>query len=132
MTGGQLARTSIKANHLGTTAPVDLAGGRVAAIIPHVILEMLGLLLNASNDGDVITWNGTSHGFEMRAGGGAGSGDITAEQGWHAPIELVARFRAAWALAELAAADCVPFATIVPATAFVACEPPTEPPDVLI
>src|SRR5580692_432327 len=49
-----------------------------------------------------------------------------------APIELVARFRAAWALAELAAADCVPFATIVPATAFVACEPPTEPPDVLI
>src|SRR5580704_10147430 len=47
-----------------------------------------------------------------------------------APIELVARFRAAWALAELAEAD-VPGATTVPATALVACDPPTEPPEVL-
>jgi hypothetical protein len=48
-----------------------------------------------------------------------------------APIELVARLRAAWALAELTAAGA-PLATTVPATAFVACEPPTEPPDVLM
>src|SRR3984885_15815745 len=48
-----------------------------------------------------------------------------------APIELVARFRAAWALAVFAAAD-VPVATTVPATALVACEPPTEPPEVLM
>src|ERR1700742_3201449 len=48
-----------------------------------------------------------------------------------APIELVARFRAACALTELAAAD-VPVATTVPATALVACEPPTEPPEVLM
>ena len=47
-----------------------------------------------------------------------------------APIELVARFLAAWALAEVAAVD-FPVAVTVPATALVACEPPTEPPDVL-
>jgi hypothetical protein len=47
-----------------------------------------------------------------------------------APIELVARFRAAWALAE--AADAGLPETMVPATAFVPCEPPTDPPDVLM
>ena len=46
-----------------------------------------------------------------------------------APIELVARFRAACALAEVAAVDLAEFTT-VPATALVACEPPTEPPEV--
>ena len=44
-----------------------------------------------------------------------------------APIELVAALRAACALAELVE---TPEATTVPATALVACEPPTEPPDV--
>ena len=48
-----------------------------------------------------------------------------------APIELVARFRAACALAELAALAVDP-ATTVPATALVDCDPPTEAPDVLI
>ena len=47
-----------------------------------------------------------------------------------APIELVARLRAACALTALAAADFAAVTT-VPATALVACEPPTEPPDVL-
>jgi hypothetical protein len=44
------------------------------------------------------------------------------------PIELVAALRAACALAELVE---TPGATMVPATALVACEPPTPPPDVL-
>src|ERR1700733_13178849 len=47
-----------------------------------------------------------------------------------APIELVARFRAACALAELAEAALLADVT-VPATALVACEPPTAPPEVL-
>ena len=46
-----------------------------------------------------------------------------------APIEFVARLRAACALAEVAAVDFALVAT-VPATALVACEPPTEPPEV--
>ena len=44
--------------------------------------------------------------------------------------ELVARFRAAWALAELALDEVLP-ATTVPATALVDWEPPTDAPDVL-
>src|SRR5580692_2915862 len=48
-----------------------------------------------------------------------------------APIELVARFRAACALAVLAALAVVP-ATTVPATALVDCDPPTDAPDVEI
>jgi hypothetical protein len=44
------------------------------------------------------------------------------------PIELVAAFRAACAFAEFRE---TPGATMVPATALVACEPPTEAPDVL-
>ena len=47
------------------------------------------------------------------------------------PIELFARFRAACAFAEFAAVDFA-VASTVPTTALVACEPPTEPPDVLI
>src|SRR5579863_4597740 len=47
-----------------------------------------------------------------------------------APIELVARFRAAWALAEFVDA-AFPTAT-VPVTAFVDCDPPTAAPDVEI
>ena len=47
-----------------------------------------------------------------------------------APIELVARFRAACVLADEAAV-VLPTAT-VPATALVDCEPPTAAPDVLI
>src|ERR1700742_2842798 len=47
-----------------------------------------------------------------------------------APIELVARFRAACALAEVA--ELAAPATTVPATALVDCDPPTEAPEVLI
>ncbi len=47
-----------------------------------------------------------------------------------APIELVARLRAACALADVAA-DALAAPTTVPTTALVACEPPTEPPEVL-
>src|SRR5215467_10500749 len=48
-----------------------------------------------------------------------------------APIELVARLRTALAATELTEAFCEG-ETTVPATALVACEPLTEPPEVLI